>query len=71
MKTRYTWQEVQELAVQNMEHTVARIEAAEKANLPDVVTRLNGVLANLNSNYRFNQEMIKAGEPCHYVRYED
>jgi hypothetical protein len=71
MKHYYTWQEVQEKVLAHMNSVVLRIEAAEKANLPDVVTRLNADLANLNSNYRFNQEQIKAGKECYYVNYEN
>jgi hypothetical protein len=70
MKKYYTWQEVQDMTVKHMNNLVMRIEAAEKANLPDVVTRLNADLANLNSNYRLNQEAVKAGKECYYVYYE-
>jgi len=71
MKHYYTWQEIQEMVFAHMNNLVARIEAAEKANLPDVVIRLNADLAHLNSNYHFNQEEIKAGKECYYVNYEN
>jgi hypothetical protein len=72
MKIRYEWTEIQNAIRQNMNTLVKKIQDAEDKGLGEnVLTALNKYLAQANSAYKDNQEMIKAGEPCPYVRYEN
>ena len=71
IKTRYTWAEIQNAILRNMDYLAKSIEDSEKKGMGEnVLEVLNKYLAQANSNYKANQEMIKAGEPCPYIRYE-
>ncbi len=71
IKIRYTWAEIQKATIQNMNTLVKEIQDAEDEYLGEKVLKdLNKYLAQANSTYKANQEMIKAGEPCPYIRYE-
>ena len=67
MKKRYTWNEVQEKALENMTILAERIEfcSDEKA-----LYNLNVKLAQANSAYEENKRMIANGEECPYIYYE-
>ena len=71
IKTRYTWAEIQNAILRNMDYLAKSIEDSEKKGMGEnVLEVLNKYLAQANSNYKANQEMNKAGEPCPYIRYE-